>query len=580
MAFGACHWIQIMLGKSLFATRRRLLDAFDAVVSLAEEMNVSLPETENPGALRDDFEQPLLLTVCGEINAGKSALINAIQGSYLCRVSDLPETDLPTLHLYGNVRCEKAHTGKWRECQWPDESLKNYHWLDLPGMDGIKKSAWQPWLDGTDVLLVVFAFRNPWVAATWDFVTRLPEKLRSSMAFVVQQCDEAAAEDLPVLLEHMRDLALKRIGLAPPVFLVSARQAFEAKTQSSLAHLAARSGLPALELWLEERMQCIPHRVRTLASLRCASLGLLHLIDEKLYEVKRSIQRDVAFLEELELEIDGLLQHTVRHQVQGLGAIGEEFTRQSHGIARLLKSRLGIFRGLWLIMRGENTAQQLETLLQERLTDAVKEAAARDARALIDDCAEHWRTVENRVVSQTGVAAAPWADIEQRLQESRQQLVDRMGRAANLSIGQLRVRGLLGDSLRLRNEGLTMWMIFFLLAVIGMGITGGLFLPWLPWLFGGLSALLWCCLTVFAVRTAREMVNDYRARLLRSGEFFFAALRGDYEEGLRLFFREYAQGLKSVRASLVRRENGLQPDLQRWNDLFLKIKAIEQEMAL
>jgi hypothetical protein len=47
-----------------------------------------------------------------------------------------------------------------------------------------------------------------------------------------------------------------------------------------------------------------------------------------------------------------------------------------------------------------------------------------------------------------------------------------------------------------------------------------------------------------------------------------------------LFFREYAQGLESVRVSLARRENGLQPDLQRWNDLFLKIKAIEQEMTL
>lgn len=84
---------------------------------------------------------------------------------------------------------------------------------------------------------------------------------------------------------------------------------------------------------------------------------------------------------------------------------------------------------------------------------------------------------------------------------------------------------------------------------------------------------------MYAVRTAREMVDDYRDRLLRSGDVFFSALRGDYEEGLRLFFREYAQGLQSVRVSLVQRENALQPYLQRWNELFLKIKAIEQEMT-
>jgi hypothetical protein len=571
-----------MLGKSLFATRRRLLDAFDAVLALAKETDVSPTWAEDPQELRERLERPLLFTVCGEINAGKSALINAIQGSYLCRVNDLPETDMPTLHVHGTVRRDSEQAGKWRECQWPEESLRQLHWLDLPGVEALGKSAlqtWQPWLEGTDVLLVVFPFRNPWGAATWDFVARLPETLRSSMAFVVQQCDEAVAADLPVLLEHMRELAVKRIGVAPPVFLVSARQAFEAKTQARSAHLLAASGVPVLEAWLEERIHHCPERTRALESLRRASLGLLHQVDEQLDGAKRSIHRDVRFLEGLEREIDALLHRTVRQQIQGLGAIGEEFSQQSHGIARLLQSRLGIFRSLWRMMRGENTAQRLELLLQERLTDSVKEAAARDASALIDECAAHWRTVVQRIDEQTGVSAAAWAEIESRLQQARQQLVERMGRAASLSIGQLRVRGVLGGALRQRNEGLSMWMMLFLVAVIGAGICGGLFLPWLPLLLSGLALFFWICLSVFAVRSAREMVFDYRDRLLRSGEVFFAALRGDYEEGLRLFFREYAQGLQSVRVSLVQRENALQPYLQRWNELFLKIKAIEQEMS-
>jgi len=571
-----------MLGKSLFATRRRLLEAFDAVLVLAKETDVTPAWAEDPQELRERLERPLLFTVCGEINAGKSALINAIQGSYLCRVNDLPETDMPTLHVHGPVRRDSEQAGKWRECQWPEESLRQLHWLDLPGVEALGKSAlhaWQPWLEGTDVLLVVFPFRNPWGAATWDFVARLPETLRSSIAFVVQQCDEAVAADLPVLLGHMRELAVKRIGVAPPVFLVSARQAFEAKTQPRSAHLLAASGVPALEAWLEERIHHCPERTRALESLRRASLGLLHQIDEQLDGAKRSIHRDVRFLEGLEREIDALLHRTVRQQIQGLGAIGEEFSQQSHGIARLLQSRLGIFRSLWRMMRGENTAQRLELLLQERLTDSVKEAAARDASALIDECAAHWRTVVQRIDEQTGVSAAAWAEIESRLQQARQQLVERMGRAASLSIGQLRVRGVLGGALRQRNEGLSMWMMLFLVAIIGAGICGGLFLPWLPLLLSGLALFFWICLSVFAVRSAREMVDDYRDRLLRSGEVFFAALRGDYEEGLRLFFREYAQGLQSVRVSLVQRENALQPYLQRWNELFLKIKAMEQEMS-
>ena len=75
------------------------------------------------------------------------------------------------------------------------------------------------------------------------------------------------------------------------------------------------------------------------------------------------------------------------------------------------------------------------------------------------------------------------------------------------------------------------------------------------------------------------MVEDYRERLLRGADQFLFSLRGDYEEGLRTYFREYAQGLQGIRESLSQRESALHPYSQRWNDLFLKIKAIEQEMT-
>ena len=148
-----------------------------------------------------------------------------------------------------------------------------------------------------------------------------------------------------------------------------------------------------------------------------------------------------------------------------------------------------------------------------------------------------------------------------------------------LSVGQLRVRLVLDHALRERTTSLAVWMAACLVICTVAGVTGAIATPWVPQVASGVAFLLGMMLWIFSIRSAREIVRDYRDRLLLSGDVFFTALRGDYEEGLRLFFREYAQGLESVKQSVFRYEAAVQPLLQRWNERFLEIKAIEQEMA-
>jgi hypothetical protein len=571
-----------MLAERYAATRGKLLHSFDAVAAIAAEVGVAISPQWNIDALRETLDRPFLFTVCGEINAGKSSLINAIMGQYLCRVNALPETDRPTLHGWGEQRRETDHGGKWREFSWPHDSLRPVHWLDLPGVDAVGKTAsqdWLPWLEASDALLVVFPFRNPWGAPTWDFLARLPETVLASTAFVLQQCDEGQATDIPVMLGHLRELSQKRLGLVPTVFAVSARQGFEAKTQVLSAELLSSCGLPSLENWLENRIHHCPERRQALESLRRAALGILYEIEEELDQTSRKVQSDVRFLDGIEREISVLQQSTLQQQMQGLGAIGEVFSQQSHGMARLLQGKLGIVRSIVRLMRGDDTAQRLELLLQERLTPAVKAAAARDMVELIGTCATHWQSVTARVEAQIGAMPAKWPEIETRLQESREHFVERMGRTALSNVGQLRVRGVLDAILRERNASLSVWIGLCSVMLIIAGVTGALWIPWVPQVASAVAFVLFVFLAVFCVRSAREIVSDYRNRLLLSADVFFTALRGDYEEGLRMFFRQYAQGLESVRKTLVQRGATVQPLLQRWNELFLEIKAVEQEMA-
>ena len=572
-----------MLGEKFVSTCDRLLKAVDQVITLAQQAGSSIEGAEYLSSLRDALEQPFLITVCGEVNVGKSSLINALHGRYLCKVSDLPETGIPTLHSFGQQRSEKNHGDKWMECQWADESLKHVHWLDMPGIEQVGKAAvsqWQPWLEVSDVLIVVFSYRNLWGTHAWDFITKLPPEMLPQLVLVVQGCDEAEQTELPVMLDHVRDLARKRLDLVPPVFLVSARQGFEARSHRGTAVSWEASGIPPLEQWLEHRITTNQEHQRAMEALRRKVLQILHEIDEALDRRSRHVLGDVKFLEQIEQEIDAMLQQTVRDQLLGVGAIGDEYIQQANAMARTLRSRLGCIRSFWRIIAGDTTAQRLEIMMQQRLTKAVKSAAERDARKLMDGLSQHWVTVDERLFQLLGKHGPPWWELESRLKSASEQLVERMATAAVRGMSQLRVRSALSTALRKRRKTLIIWTALMLISLTAAGVSGGMFLPWLPTLFSSAALIFAVLFAVHSIKTAREIVQQYKQRLLHSSEAFFAGLRGDYEVGLRLFFREYAQGLQNVRQSLSARENSLQPLLQRWNELFLKIKAIEQEMGL
>ena len=572
----------MMLAEKFIATRTKLLRCYDAVTALADETGLEISAQWQGDGLRAIVDRPFMFTVCGEINAGKSSLINALTGLYLCRVNALPETDRPTLHAFGEQRRVIEQEGNVRLCEWPHTILRCVQWRDMPGLDAVDKAqqqAWLPLLQESDAVLVVLPFRNPWAAPTWDFLSRMPVELLAKTALVLQQCDEAQGTDLRVMQEHVRDLAMKRLGSVPKVFAVSARLGFEAKTKLGAAALLQSSGLPALEQWLEARIQQCPERQEALQSLRRAALGILFEMDETLDQISRKLQADVRFLDGIEREIFAIQQTTLQRQMQGLGAIGEVFSQESHAMSRLLRKRLGVFRSMGRVIGGDDSALRLESLLQERLTAAVRTAAARDMVERIAACEVHWQSVMECVAAQMRSSCVAWSEMEIRLQESRGHFVQRMGDATMLSVGQLRVRLVLDHALRERTTSLAVWMAacFFMCTIAG--VTGALGTPWVPQVASGVTFLLGMMLWIFSIRSAREIVRDYRDRLLLSGDVFFAALRGDYEEGLRLFFREYAQGLESVKQSVFRHESAVQPLLQRWNERFLEIKTIEQEMA-
>ena len=91
-----------MFGERYFATRERLSALMCGIAELAVETGADVSALLPLAELKTGLGTPFLLVVCGEVNAGKSTLINGLFGHALCRVSILPETDRVRCYRHGD----------------------------------------------------------------------------------------------------------------------------------------------------------------------------------------------------------------------------------------------------------------------------------------------------------------------------------------------------------------------------------------------------------------------------------------------------------------------------------------------
>jgi len=161
---------------------------------------------------------------------------------------------------------------------------------------------------------------------------------------------------------------------------------------------------------------------------------------------------------------------------------------------------------------------------------------------------------------------------------AKNRFVTRLGRAACQGIGNLKVRNQLDKELRRRNIALKSFVSVALVLIIAGACCGALGVPWLPAILCGFALLFFCGGILAAWATRNAISRDFQERLLDTCGAFASTLHSDYEEALRVVFRDYAVSINNVRTHLAHEKLAIKPRLKRWKDLFLTLKAIEQEL--
>lgn len=571
-----------MFGERYFATRQKLAAVVHDARQLAQRLGIELDDFSEGSELIQGLENPFLFVVCGEVNAGKSTLINGLFGEELCTVNVLPETERVLWYRFDETAHDDEITEILEERYRDIDFLTDFNIVDTPGTNSVVRghqAITESFLPVADLVLFVFPVSNPWGAATWDFIAQFPEELEGKVAFVLQQKDLRDEEELAIIMEHMRSLARQKLGGAPDVFAVSGKQATLAKARKPFVDkLWRESGYPKLEEFISKIVTSSPSRRQVLRDVRDATSAALRRIESKLDTASGEIDRKERVLRDLETEIDHSRDAYGGEFEETLESIGDLFLTTGRESLGRLHSRIGLLPTLKSLFRRDEAPAEIEKDLCAAVENSIGEMTDGEAAVLKKFCATHWTKIGPRIQEEVELAPPDPSSDEVNHERAHQRFSRRMTRAARQSVMKLKLRGLLEMQLDSRRVVLQRFIVGTLLSLTLAGVLGTFNLHPYSWIGVSFAAVLALLGIVQTQRSGAELVRWFGERLERSREAFAEMLSREYREGVRDFFKEYAVLFEKLRRQLIQAKADLEPQQKEWNDLFVELKAIEQEL--
>ncbi|MCP5538468.1 MAG: dynamin family protein [Akkermansiaceae bacterium] len=573
-----------MFGEEYFKTRKRLTDVVLRVLTLAERTGAEKkPLLDND--ITKGLSNPFLFVVCGEVNAGKSTMLNGLFGEDVCKTNVLPETDRVQWYRYGKSSSDKEITPILEERFRPVDFLMDFNLVDTPGTNSVvqgHQAITDRFLPVSDLIFWVFPANNPWGASTWDFISKQEPEMLEKSVFIVQQADLRDEKDLDVILGHMRDLSMQRISRTLPIFAVSGKLALQAKKETPFSeNLWRESGYPALEKYISDVVASSPARRDVLGRVRDSAGDVLRSIEDMIELRTRLLDGNEGFLREIEGEMDREREKQSSDFSVKFAGMQDVFTSQGEQIKNLMHRKMNVWASLKSLFTAESLPQTIVTTLVESVQVAVEQQASDDGKHLVEECRKHWETVRPRVKDRLAITLGDFEKETGGFGATRERFIKRMGRAAKQAVVNLKIRGGLDMQLSERRAGLKVWLYVCLLLLLSAGLTGALKIGPYPYLPLGLLAGAITTMVVFTFQsrhTRKEIIDAFSEKLDDSRGPFADALGSDYRDGVRDFYIEYGNLLESVRRHIADAKLELQPNLEQWNSLFLELKEIEQEL--
>ncbi len=271
-----------------------------------------------------DLDEPFLLVVVGEFNAGKSAFINALLGERVLREGVTPTTAVITRLRHAPSLIERR-TGAVLEVGYPLELLRDVVIVDTPGTNAILREHEEitsQFVPRADLVLFVTSADRPFTETERAFMDRIRE-WGKKVVVVLNKVDLLSDHQVDEQVTFVREGVERLLGFRPTVFPVSARdktgfgslEDFVASTLDERGRLALKLASP---LGIAERIgRTFVMAAEEKLALLAADLQLVESIDAQLGAYREDMRRD--FTMRLS-EVDNILNEMVVRGLEYLDA--------------------------------------------------------------------------------------------------------------------------------------------------------------------------------------------------------------------------------------------------------------------
>ncbi len=393
-----------MIADHYLQLRSDLETALSGVLKLASEMRRSSASLDSIQGLFTDIREPLLIVAVGEVKSGKSSLLNALFGEEFAKVDVLPATDRICIFRYSEREKSVDVSPQLVERYLPVPFLRDFNVVDTPGTNTMvaeHQLITESFIPRADLVLFVFSVVNPWTQSAWDLLSFVQKKWLKNVVFVLQQADLRAPAEIDVIRRHLQETALQKLGFAPPIFAVSARDALAARSSGPLGvGLSKGNEFPELEAQIN--LIVTGPGARTLKLRSAAQTGQL-MVKEITSELNASldvIAQDEAQLARAEAFLETRKEQTLR-QVAGLLRGVEEACRKgaAEGL-KLLETKLSFWRTWKMIWSRDEWQHEFQSQIEAKLRQAVEYQAENAVHLLETDLRALWPQVHDLIDQQ------------------------------------------------------------------------------------------------------------------------------------------------------------------------------------
>lgn len=535
-------------------------------------------------AASDQLDQPFLIVVVGEFNAGKSTFINALIGCSALEEGVTPTTSRVALLRFGSELSRRPSSEGFDVITAPVELLKDVAIVDTPGTNAVLRqheALTRQFVPRADLVLFLTSADRPFTETERAFLAAINDWGKPILLLVNKADLMEKTEDLARVVAFVQAQASETLGREAETHAFSSRRALRARLAPDDEALAA-SGFAAMEArvaaMLDETTRFRLKLLNPLGVARKVLTGASDVAEER----RRLLDDDVATLDRVERDMAERrrdLERDFRLRLADIEKILLDFARRGDAFFDV-HLRLSRFRELL-------NRSALSGEFERRVVGDLPRQIEGRVHALIDWLVErdlaHWQTVMNILRARPAIYSDRLVgSVDERFALNRQGLLEAVGHEAQRTVSTYdpkteagilaqRVRDALAGTALLQVSALGLGATVAALATTTAADVTGLLAA------GTLSVVGLLVLPARRRRARKELsatVDDLRDRLTSSLETSFTREVEAGAERIRAAVGPYSRFVGSERARIEELQGKMQEMRRSIDSLSERIGAL------